>query len=123
MLRTPDIKPYIIYIKPPQFDQLKSTRNGAFAMSTFDETNSRGFTVSNKCIKTILKTFLTCYVFVQDDEFNEILKSSKRIEFLYDHWFDETIVNEDFKLALEQLLEADHKLKTEALWAPAAWLQ
>lgn len=46
MLRTPDIKPYIIYIKPPQFDILKSTRNAAFAMSTFDETNSRGFTVS-----------------------------------------------------------------------------
>lgn len=46
MLRTPDIKPYIIYIKPPVFDILKSTRNAAFAMSTFDETNSRGFTVS-----------------------------------------------------------------------------
>lgn len=46
MLRTPDIKPYIIYIKPPPFDELKSTRNAAFAMSTFDETNSRGFTVS-----------------------------------------------------------------------------
>ncbi|VVC32596.1 Hypothetical protein CINCED_3A020049 [Cinara cedri] len=102
MLRTPDIKPYIIYIKPPPFDTLKSTRNAAFAMSTFDETNSRGFT---------------------DDEFNEILRSSKRIEFLYDHWFDETIVNDDFKMALEQLLEIDHKLKTEPLWAPAAWLQ
>lgn len=46
MLRTPDIKPYIVYIKPPPFDTLKSTRNAAFAMSTFDETNSRGFTVS-----------------------------------------------------------------------------
>lgn len=46
MLRTHDIKPYIIYIKPPPFDLLKSTRNAAFAMSTFDETNSRGFTVS-----------------------------------------------------------------------------
>ncbi|KAL4113306.1 hypothetical protein QTP88_016956 [Uroleucon formosanum] len=102
MLRTPDIKPYIVYIKPPVFDILKSTRNAAFAMSTFDETNSRGFT---------------------DDEFNEILRSSKRIEFLYDHWFDEIIVNDDFKLALEQLLEADHKLKTEPLWAPASWLQ
>ncbi|XP_050542188.1 MAGUK p55 subfamily member 7 isoform X2 [Daktulosphaira vitifoliae] len=102
MLRTPDIKPYIIYIKPPGFDVLKTTRNTAFAMSTFDETNSRGFT---------------------DDEFNEILKSAKRIEFLYDHWFDETIVNDDFKLALEQLLEADNKLKTEPLWAPASWLQ
>lgn len=49
MLRTPDIKPYIIYIQPPPFDTLKSSRNAAYAMSTFDETNSRGFTV-NKLI-------------------------------------------------------------------------
>lgn len=70
--------------------------------------------------KTIEHVLYT--ICIQDDEFNEILRSSKRIEFLYDHWFDETIVNDDFKMALEQLLEADHKLKTEPLWAPAAWL-
>lgn len=55
MLRTPDIKPYIIYIKPPPFDILKSTRNAAFAMSTFDETNSRGFTVSKLVYWKIIK--------------------------------------------------------------------
>lgn len=55
MLRTPDIKPYIIYIKPPPFETLKSTRNAAFAMSTFDETNSRGFTVSILVNKNKLK--------------------------------------------------------------------
>lgn len=46
MLRTPDVKPYIVFIKPPEFDALKETRNAAFARSTFDETNSRGFTVT-----------------------------------------------------------------------------
>lgn len=58
MLRTSDIKPYIIYIKPPSFDTLKSTRNAAFAMSTFDETNSRGFTVS-KLKKKFKLNYLT----------------------------------------------------------------
>lgn len=45
-LRTPQLKPYIIHVKPPAFDQLKKSRSLARARSTFDETNSRGFTVS-----------------------------------------------------------------------------
>lgn len=45
MLRTPQLKPFIIYIKPPSFDELKETRTAAHARSTFNESNSRGFTV------------------------------------------------------------------------------
>lgn len=44
-LRTPQLKPFIIHIKPPSFDKLKETRTTSRARSTFDETNSRGFTV------------------------------------------------------------------------------
>lgn len=46
MLRTPQLKPFIVFIKPPAFEFLKETRNSAHARSTFDENNSRGFTVS-----------------------------------------------------------------------------
>ena len=45
MLRTPNLKPYIIYVKAPPFARLKETRHQAFARSTFDETSSRSFTV------------------------------------------------------------------------------
>lgn len=45
-LRTPQLKPFIIHVKPPTFEQLKETREAAHARSTFDETNSRGFSVS-----------------------------------------------------------------------------
>lgn len=45
MLRTPQLRPYVIYVKPPKFEILKETRNEARARSTFDESNSRGFTV------------------------------------------------------------------------------
>ncbi|CAB3368260.1 Hypothetical predicted protein, partial [Cloeon dipterum] len=62
MLRTPDIKPFVVYIKPPSFDILKETRHEAYARSTFDEANSRGFT---------------------DEEFEEIERSAARIEFLF----------------------------------------
>ncbi|XP_071445813.1 MAGUK p55 subfamily member 7 isoform X4 [Hetaerina americana] len=102
MLRIPQLKPYIIYIKPPSFEVLKETRHEAFARSTFDENNSRGFT---------------------DEEFLEIIHSGERIEFLYGHWFDETIVNADLSNAFEQLVRAVAKVETEPLWVPASWVQ
>lgn len=50
-LRTVQLKPFIIHVRPPEFDVLKKTRTASRAKSTFDETNSRGFTVSrDACI-------------------------------------------------------------------------
>ncbi|XP_076385995.1 membrane palmitoylated protein 7-like protein metro isoform X4 [Megachile rotundata] len=102
MLRTPQTKPYVIYVKPPRFEILKETRNDARARSTFDESNSRGFT---------------------DEEFHEILHSAARIEFLYSHLFDEVIVNADLPMAFEQLVNAVHRVESEPLWVPASWVQ
>lgn len=45
-LRTPQLKPFIVHIQPPSFEKLKASRESHRARSTFDETNSRGFTVS-----------------------------------------------------------------------------
>lgn len=44
-LRTPQLKPFIVHIQPPSFEKLKLSRESHRARSTFDETNSRGFTV------------------------------------------------------------------------------
>lgn len=49
-LRTPQLKPYVIHIKPPLFDDLKMSRVTAKAISSHDETSSRGFTVSHENI-------------------------------------------------------------------------
>lgn len=57
MLRTPQLKPFIVFIKPPAFEFLKETRSSAHARSTFDENNSRGFTVSNIKISKFDYTF------------------------------------------------------------------
>jgi guanylate kinase len=101
-LRTPQLKPYMIHIKPPGFDNLKKTRSESNAISTHDETSSRGFT---------------------DDEFNEMLKSAERIDFLYGHFFDEEIVNDDLESAFNELCNAVERAETEPLWAPASWVQ
>ncbi|CAG9857999.1 unnamed protein product [Phyllotreta striolata] len=102
MLRVPELKPYVIYVKPPDLETLKETRNAHHARSTFDIHNSRGFT---------------------DDEFNDIIKAAGRIEFLYEHLFDETITNTDLAMAFSQLSSAANRLETEPLWVPASWVQ
>jgi len=101
-LRTPQLKPYIIHVKPPLFDELKMTRLKQKAVSTHDERSTRGFT---------------------DDEFLEMLKSTERIEFLYGHFFDETIVNDDLETTFEQLMECVARSENESVWAPASWIQ
>lgn len=102
-LRTAQLKPYIVHIRPPPtFESLKQTRTKARAKSTFDETNSRGFT---------------------DDEFQEMIKSDERINFLYGHFCDDEILNGDLTEAFEKLVELAAKSESEPLWAPTSWVQ
>jgi guanylate kinase len=55
-------------------------------------------------------------LWLQDDEFQEMLKSAERIEFLYGHFFDETIVNDDLEAAFEELADAVSRAENESLW-------
>lgn len=59
----------------------------------------------------------------QDDELNEIMRVSRRIEFLYGHLFDEEIVNGDLAASLAAILKTAWKVQTEPLWVPATWVQ
>lgn len=66
-LRTPQLKPYIVHVKPPgTFERLKASRTAARARSTFDETNSRAFTVRYICCKygllacIVIRTTICC---------------------------------------------------------------
>ncbi|CAL8133719.1 unnamed protein product [Orchesella dallaii] len=102
MLRTSEFKPYIIFIKPPEFEVLKQSRHNAFAKSTFDESNSRAF---------------------NDEEFNEIIKSAERIEYIYGHLFDEILINDDLPKSFERLVKIVKKVETEPLWVPSSWVQ
>ncbi|XP_034478750.1 MAGUK p55 subfamily member 7 isoform X4 [Drosophila innubila] len=101
-LRTAQLKPFLVHIKPPELEILKSTRTEARAKSTFDEANARSFT---------------------DEEFEDMLKSTKRIDFLYGHFFDVEIVNAELLNAFEQLVQNVQRLENEPLWAPSIWVQ
>jgi MAGUK p55 subfamily member 3/7 len=99
-LRTNQLKPYIVFIKPPLFEDLKSSRLTTKAISSHDETSSRGFT---------------------DEELHEMVKSSEKIELLYGHFFDEIIVNQELHAAFEEFFETVNRSENEPTWTPAAW--
>ncbi|XP_030371239.1 MAGUK p55 subfamily member 7 isoform X4 [Scaptodrosophila lebanonensis] len=101
-LRTPQLKPFLIHIQPPELEVLKATRTEARAKSTFDEANARSFT---------------------DEEFEDMIKSAERIDFLYGHFFDVEIVNGELVSAFEQLVLNVQRLENEPLWAPSMWVQ
>ncbi|XP_053624081.1 MAGUK p55 subfamily member 7 isoform X2 [Plodia interpunctella] len=102
MLRTPRLRPYIVFVRPPPLQRLMETRNASNARSSFDKESSRAFT---------------------EEEFADIIRSSNRINFLYGYMFDEEIVNEELAGALTQLLKASWRVQSEPLWVPASWVQ
>ncbi|XP_043644221.1 MAGUK p55 subfamily member 7 isoform X2 [Drosophila teissieri] len=101
-LRTAQLKPFLIHVKPPELDTLKATRTEARAKSTFDEANARSFT---------------------DEEFEDMIKSAERIDFLYGHFFDVELVNGELVNAFEQLVQNVQRLENEPVWAPSMWVQ
>lgn len=60
---------------------------------------------------------------LQDEEFNDMIKSAERIDFLYGHFFDDEIVNADLVTAFEKLVNTVQRLENEPLWAPSSWVQ
>ncbi|KFM61654.1 MAGUK p55 subfamily member 6, partial [Stegodyphus mimosarum] len=90
LLCTAELKPYVIFVKPPPFELLKETRNSA--QSSFDENYSRGFT---------------------DRELQDIIDNSWNIERVYGHRFNSTIVNEDINKSFKELLTTVKKVENE----------
>ena len=84
-LRTPQLKPYVIFIKPRAYEELKPSRVTVKAIYSHDESSSRGFS----------------YV-----DFHEMVDSSEKIEFLYGHFFNEIIVINDLESNFDEFFEA-----------------
>ncbi|GIY47705.1 MAGUK p55 subfamily member 7 [Caerostris darwini] len=99
LLCTAELKPYVIFVKPPPFELLKETRNNA--QSSFDENYSRGFT---------------------DKELQDIIDNSWHIERVYGYRFNATLANEEINKSFKELLTVVKRVETEPDWAPTHWV-
>ncbi|XP_075299847.1 MAGUK p55 subfamily member 3 isoform X6 [Opisthocomus hoazin] len=96
-LRTPEFKPYVIFVKP--------------------------FIPENK--KHILKSPMSEEIpaSLQDEEQQEIINSATFIEEQYGHLIDTVLVKEDLQSACNQLKTVLEKLNKDSFWVPVNWVR
>lgn len=58
---------------------------------------------------------------MQDEDFEEMLRTSQAMESQYSHLFDKVIVNGDLSAAFAELRLALRKVEVEPQWVPISW--
>ncbi|XP_007429572.2 MAGUK p55 subfamily member 4 [Python bivittatus] len=98
-VRTHELKPYIIFIKPSSVNCMKQTRKNARKITDY-------------------------YVNMKfkEEDLQEMEESAKKIETQFGQFFDQVIVNDNLQEACLQLLSAVHQAQDEPQWVPATWM-
>ncbi|XP_053714330.1 MAGUK p55 subfamily member 7 isoform X2 [Synchiropus splendidus] len=100
-LRTPEFKPFVVFVKPPPIDRLRETRkNGKIISSKDDKGTAKPFT---------------------EEDFQEMVASAKTMESQYGHLFEKIIVNDDLTEAFGELRLALKRVESETHWVPVSW--
>ncbi|XP_054621379.1 MAGUK p55 subfamily member 7 isoform X2 [Dunckerocampus dactyliophorus] len=100
-LRTAELKPFVVFIKPPTIERLRETRKNAKVISSKDE-------------KASAKPFA-------EEDFEEMLASARTMEAQYSHLFEKVIVNDDLTEAFGELRLALKKVEMDSHWVPVSW--
>uniref|UniRef100_A0A452IR05 Uncharacterized protein n=1 Tax=Gopherus agassizii TaxID=38772 RepID=A0A452IR05_9SAUR len=99
MARTHELKPYIIFIKPPSMSCMKQSRKNA----------------------RIITDYYVNMKFKEED-LQEMEDRAKKMEVQFGQFFDQVIVNDNLQEACVQLLSAVHQAQDEPQWVPATWI-
>uniref|UniRef100_A0A8C3L3L3 Membrane palmitoylated protein 3 n=1 Tax=Chrysolophus pictus TaxID=9089 RepID=A0A8C3L3L3_CHRPC len=96
-LRTPEFKPYVIFVKP----LIPEKKKNVLKSPVSEEISTP----------------------VQDEEQQEIINSAAFIEEHYGHLIDTTLVKEDLQSACNQLKTVLDKLNKDSFWVPVSWVR
>nr|AAI52525.1 Mpp2a protein [Danio rerio] len=97
VLRTSEFLPYVVFIKAPEFEVLKAMNRSGIEAG----------------VATKRKT---------DAELKKTIEESAKIQRVYGHYFDLTIVNDDLEEAYSTLKSSLEKLKGVQQWVPVGWV-
>ncbi|KAM9305607.1 MAGUK p55 subfamily member 4 [Gastrophryne carolinensis] len=97
--RTSDLKPYVIFIKPPSRSCMRQTRRNA----------------------SIITDYFVNLKFKEED-FQEIEESAKKMEAQFGQYFDQVLVNDELQSACIQLMSIVRRAQDEPQWIPACWI-
>ncbi|XP_055022439.1 MAGUK p55 subfamily member 4 [Boleophthalmus pectinirostris] len=99
-VRTPELRAYVVYIKPPSAEQLRQTRHSA----------------------QILTNYYATRLFKEED-FTELEDSARKLELHFSQFFDHVVVNEDLQESCAQLWSAATRAQEQPQWVPACWIR
>ncbi|XP_058295676.1 MAGUK p55 subfamily member 4 isoform X2 [Hylobates moloch] len=99
VVRTHELKPYVIFIKPSNMSCMKQSRKNAKIITDY-------------------------YVDMKfkDEDLQEMENLAQRMETQFGQFFDHVIVNDSLHNACAQLLSAIQKAQEEPQWVPATWI-
>ncbi|XP_072902812.1 MAGUK p55 subfamily member 4-like isoform X2 [Hemitrygon akajei] len=97
--RTKELKPFIIYIKPPNIRRLQQTRAHSSIITEY---------YVNRSFK--------------EEDLQEIQDVSEKMLNYFGHLFDSVIVNDELEDTRLQLLSVVKEAQAGSHWVPAAWL-
>ncbi|XP_041353631.1 MAGUK p55 subfamily member 5-like isoform X2 [Gigantopelta aegis] len=92
MLHSSDLKPYVIFICPPNLEKLRALHQ---------KLGKAG---------------------IPDEELREIIEKAREVEDVYGHLFDYILVNMDIDRSYDELLREINRLEMEPQWVPKHWL-
>ena len=93
MLKDSDLKPYIVFVYPPNMEKLRQ-----------------------------IQQHLTSGIKVKDEELQEVIERAREMEDKYGHYLDYILVNSDMELAYQELLNEINRLEVEPQWVPSPWV-
>lgn len=111
LLRSSDLKPYVVLVAPPSMEKLrvKKIRSG------------EPFKVCNDKMARFELLLLYEYVNFQEDELKDIIATARDMEARWGHLFDMIIINNETERAYHQLLTEINSLEREPQWVPSQW--
>lgn len=62
------------------------------------------------------------YISMQEEDYTKCYEESAKIEKLYGHFFDASIINENIDVAYEELMATIRVFSTGKHWIPANWV-
>uniref|UniRef100_A0A8C5PMY5 MAGUK p55 scaffold protein 4 n=1 Tax=Leptobrachium leishanense TaxID=445787 RepID=A0A8C5PMY5_9ANUR len=98
-VRTHELKPYVIFIKPPSRSCMRQTRRNARIITDY-------------FVNTKFK----------EEDFQEIEESAKKMEVQFGQFFDQVVVNDSLESACVQLMSIVRHAQDDPQWIPAFWI-
>ncbi|KAL4238801.1 protein localization to myelin sheath abaxonal region [Mactra antiquata] len=91
MLHGTDLKPYVIFVYPPNIEKLRQIQQ---RLGVPD---------------------------IKDDRLRDTIEAAREMEDKFGHYFDHILVNTDMDKAFDELMEVINKIEVEPQWVPVAW--